>query len=349
VANIVSLQYISIKKMKILVSGGTGYIGSHTCVDLLDKGFEPVIIDNAYNSYFETINKIKAITGKDVKYYNLDLCDKKVIFKVFEQEKFDGVIHFAALKAVGESMEIPFKYFHNNNTSLLNTLEAAHLYGVKAFIFSSSCTVYGDVKESPVTEDTPMQEAASVYGRTKQMGEQIINDVSHLVNYKSILLRYFNPAGAHPSGLMGENPKNEALNLVPVIMETANGKRPFLKIYGTDYPTRDGSCIRDYVHVMDLAHAHTLALQNVIEGKQTKKVEVYNLGIGNGVSVLEAINAFKKVTGILPNYQLAPRRSGDIAAIYSNFEKAKIQLGWQPKYTIDDIMSTAWAWENNKT
>jgi UDP-glucose 4-epimerase len=334
--------------MKILVSGGAGYIGSHTCVDLLDNGFEPVIIDNGYNSFFETVNKIRAITGKDVKYYNLDLCNKALVFEVFKQEKFDGVIHFAALKAVGESMEIPFKYFHNNNTSLLNTLEASNLYGVKAFIFSSSCTVYGDVKESPVTEDTPMQEAASVYGRTKQMGEQIINDISHHVNYKSILLRYFNPAGAHPSGLMGENPKNIALNLVPVITETAYGRRESFKVFGNDYDTRDGSCIRDYIHVMDLAHAHTLALQSVLGHKQEKNVEVYNLGIGNGVTVLEAINAFQKVTGILPNYELAPRRNGDIAAIYSNYDKANKQLGWQPKYNIEDIMATAWEWEKTK-
>jgi UDP-glucose 4-epimerase len=334
--------------MKILVSGGTGYIGSHTCIDLLDNGFEPVIIDNGYNSFVDTLDKIKSITGKEVKYYDLDLCDKASVLDVFEQEKFDGVIHFAALKAVGESMEIPFKYFHNNNTSLLNTLEAANLYGVKAFIFSSSCTVYGDVKESPVTEDTPMQEAASIYGRTKQMGEQIINDVSNHVNYKSILLRYFNPAGAHSSGLMGENPKNIALNLVPVITETAYGRRDSFKVFGDDYDTRDGSCIRDYIHVMDLAHAHTLALLNVLSDKQEKKVEVYNLGIGNGVTVLEAINAFQKISGILPNYELAPRRNGDIAAIYSNYDKAKKQLGWQPKYNIDDIMATAWAWEKNK-
>ncbi len=333
---------------KILVSGGTGYIGSHTCIDLLENGFEPVIIDNGYNSYIETINIIRAITGKDVKNYTLDLCDKKSVFEVFEQEKFDGVIHFAALKAVGESMDLPFKYFHNNNTSLLNTLEASHLYGVKAFIFSSSCTVYGDVTQSPVTEDTPLQAAASVYGRTKQMGEQMINDISHLVNFKSILLRYFNPAGAHPSGLMGENPKNTALNLVPVITETAIGKRKSFKVFGNDYDTRDGSCIRDYVHVMDLANAHTLALKHALENKQIEKVEIYNLGIGNGVTVLEAIEAFQKVTGISPNYELAPRRNGDIASIYSSYEKANKHLGWQPKYTIEEIMSTAWEWEKRK-
>ncbi len=334
--------------MKILVSGGTGYIGSHTCIDLIENGFEPVIIDNGYNSHIEVVNKIKAITGILPKYYNVDLCNKKKVFDIFHTEQFDGVIHFAAMKAVGESMEIPFKYFRNNNNSLLNTLEAANKYGSKAFIFSSSCTVYGDVNHSPVTEDTPMQEAASVYGRTKQMGEQIIHDISPIANFQSILLRYFNPAGAHPSGLIGEDPKNIALNLIPVITETAIGKRNSFKVYGTDYDTRDGSCIRDYIHVVDLAIAHTLALKNILNQSQKEKVEIYNLGCGEGTSVLEAINAFEKVTGIKPNYEIAPRRSGDVAAIYCNYDKAKNQLGWQPKYSIEDIMATAWEWEKVK-
>ncbi len=334
--------------MKILVSGGAGYIGSHTCIDLLDNGLEPVIIDNGNNSYFDTIDKIKEITGKAIKFYNIDLCDKDAVFNVFRQENFDGVIHFAALKAVGESMEIPFEYFHNNNTSLLHTLEASYKYGIKAFVFSSSCTVYGDVEYSPVTEKTPLQEAASVYGRTKQMGEQIIQDISQVVNFKSILLRYFNPAGAHPSGLLGENPKKEALNLIPVITETAIGKRTSFKIFGNDYPTRDGSCVRDYIHVMDLAHAHTLALRDVLLNNQEKKVEIYNLGIGNGVTVLEAIKAFEKISGIVPNYEIAPRRKGDIASIYCTYEKAKKQLKWQPKFTIEDIMTSAWLWEKKR-
>jgi UDP-glucose 4-epimerase len=332
--------------MKILVSGGTGYIGSHTVVDLLDHGFEVVVADNCYNSFAESIDKIKQITGKKVGFYNIDLCDKSLVFDMFKKEQVDGVIHFAALKAVGQSMEIPFEYFHNNNNSLLNCLEAAKDYHCKAFIFSSSCTVYGDVSHSPVNEHTPLLDAASVYGRTKQMGEQIISDIAAVVDFKSILLRYFNPAGAHPSGLMGEEAKNPALNLVPVIMETAAGLRNSFNVYGDDYDTRDGSCVRDYIHVMDLAHAHTLALKNILEQKQEKKVEIYNLGIGKGVTVFEAINAFEKNTGIKVQYEVAPRRSGDVAAIYCDYSKAKTHLGWEPKYNIDDIMSTAWTWQN---
>jgi UDP-glucose 4-epimerase len=334
--------------MKILVTGGTGYIGSHTVVDLIENGFIPVIVDNGYNSHFETIERIKAITNQDIKNYQIDLCDSAQVNDIFEKERFDGVIHFAALKAVGESMEKPFEYFKNNNNSLLNTLEAAHKHGVKAFIFSSSCTVYGDVAQSPVTEDTPLLEAASVYGRTKQMGEQIINDISGIVKFKSILLRYFNPAGAHPTGLMGENPKNHAVNLVPVITETAIGKRESILVFGNDYDTRDGSCIRDYIHVMDLAHAHTLALKYILNENQNKNVEIFNLGIGQGVSVLEAIQSFIRVSGIEPKYTITARRQGDVRAIYCDYSKAKNLLGWLPKYGIDDIMLSAWNWEKMK-
>jgi UDP-glucose 4-epimerase len=334
--------------MKILVTGGTGYIGSHTCVDLLDHGFEVVIIDNESNSFSTVAEQIEKVTNKSVKFYSIDLCDETKVNSIFETEKFDGVIHFAAFKAVGESMDLPFDYFKNNLNSLLNVQQASHKYGVKAFIFSSSCTVYGNTEMNPVNEETPILEAASVYGRTKQMGEQMITDVAHQVNYKSILLRYFNPAGAHHSGLMGENPKKEALNLVPVITETAIGKRKSFKVFGVDYDTRDGSCIRDYIHVMDLAHAHTLALKFVLDEKQADKVEVFNLGIGDGVSVLEAINSFEKNTGIKLNYEISPKRPGDVKAIYCDYAKAKKMLGWNPQYNIDDIMNTAWAWEQNK-
>lgn len=334
--------------MKILVTGGTGYIGSHTVVDLIENGFTPVIIDNGYNSYEDVIDRITSITKQKVKCYNTDLCNNDDLRQIFKDENFDGVIHFAALKAVGESMEQPFRYFNNNNNSLINTLEAAHDFEVKAFIFSSSCTVYGDVAHSPVTEDTPLLDAASVYGRTKQMGEQIINDISNVVKFKSVLLRYFNPAGAHQSSLMGENPKTRAMNLIPVITETAIGKRDFISVFGNDYETRDGSCIRDYIHVMDLAHAHTLALKHIMNQKQDKKVDVFNLGIGQGVSVLEAIHSFNKVTGIEPKFRIAPRRPGDVRAIYCDYSKAKDQLGWIPKYNIDDIMLTAWNWEKAK-
>lgn len=335
--------------MKILITGGTGYIGSHTIIDLIDNGYEVVSIDNGINSNVEILKSVEKITNKRIENYPIDLCNEEGVLQVFEKEKFDGVIHFAALKSVGDSMHHPIEYFKNNVNSLLNTLEASRKFDVKAFIFSSSCTVYGDVKNSPVTEDTPIQEAASVYGRTKQMGEQIILDSSKTSSLKSVLLRYFNPAGAHPSGLIGEAPKNFAQNLVPVITETAIGKRNNIKVFGNDYNTRDGSCVRDYIHVMDLAHAHTLALQNVLNGKQENLVEVYNLGIGEGVTVLEAIHAFENVTGIKLNYELAPRRQGDVQAIYSNYKKAKKELGWSPKYNIDDIMSSAWLWEKNRS
>ena len=239
-------------------------------------------------------------------------------------------------------MEKPFLYFENNLNSLLYTYEAAARHGAKAFIFSSSCTVYGEVKSSPVDENTPWQEASSVYGRTKQMGEQIIRDCAHISPMKAILLRYFNPAGAHISGLIGESPKNIAQNLVPVITETALGKRKVLKVFGNDYPTRDGTCVRDFIHVMDLARAHTLALNSIIDGRQQQAVETYNLGSGLGTTVMEAIAAFEKNTGIKLNYEVSPRRDGDISAIFSSYTKANKQLGWSPKYNIDDIMKSAW-------
>jgi UDP-glucose 4-epimerase len=335
--------------MKILVAGGTGYIGSHTAVDLIENGYEIIIADNEYNSYGEeVVNSIKKITNKDFNYYNIDLQNKIDVNNLFEKEKLDGVIHFAALKSVGESMQKPFDYFRVNNNSLINVLEACHLYGAKAFVFSSSCTVYGDVKTSPVNEETPLQKPASVYGSTKQMGEQIILDCSTLVDFKSSLLRYFNPAGAHFSSQIGENSKNPALNLIPVITETALGKRKCLEIFGNDYNTRDGSCIRDYIHVMDLAMAHTKALDYILQSKQQEKVSVFNLGIGQGVTVLEAVNAFETITSQKLNYKISPRREGDVEAIFCDNKKASMLLNWYPKYNINDIISSAWNYELNK-
>jgi UDP-glucose 4-epimerase len=333
--------------MKILVSGGLGYIGSHTVVELINSGYEPIIVDNAYNSYTSTISDIENVTGKKVIYYEIDLCDKNKVEEIFQIQNFDGVIHFAALKAVGESMEIPLKYFRNNLECLMNVLYSSQNNGVKAFIFSSSCTVYGDVKTSPVYEDTPMMEASSVYGRTKQMAEQMINDISSVVNYKSILLRYFNPAGAHLSALLGENSKNPALNLVPVITETALGLREEMHVFGDDYDTRDGSCIRDYIHVVDLANAHVKAFEYAMTNIG-KKVDIFNLGIGQGVSVLEAIRAFEKQVGRKVNYKIHPRRPGDVEAIYCDNNKAKNILGWKPKYNIDDIMLSSFNYLKRK-
>ncbi len=332
---------------KILVTGGCGYIGSHTIVDLIDNGFEVISVDNLSNSSEEVLAGIQAITSKKVTNYQVDLCDLEKTEAVFQENPdIEGIIHFAALKLVGESVEKPLLYFRNNLNSLINILDCMSKYEVRNLIFSSSCSVYGNASELPVTEQTPLQEAESPYAGTKQMGEQIIKDFSkkHTQN-NSILLRYFNPAGAHESGLMGESPINKPSNLVPVITETAIGKRKELTVFGADYDTRDGSCIRDYIHIMDLAHAHTKALQYILDQKNEQNCEVFNLGIGEGVSVLEAVEAFQKVTGQPLNYKIGPRREGDVVAIYANNNNAATKLGWQPKRNIEAIMKTAWDWE----
>lgn len=337
------------EKKKILVTGGTGFIGSHTIIDLIEHGYEPVSIDNGVNSNADVLEQVEKITGHKVKHYNIDLCDYAATENVFVEHKFEGIIHFAALKAVGESVQQPIRYFKNNIDSLLNVLQCALEHQVANFIFSSSCTVYGNVETSPVTEDTPMQEAASPYGRTKQIGEQIIQDSLKNTNTQAILLRYFNPAGAHPSGLMGEAPSNTAQNLVPVITETAIGKRSSMTVYGSDYYTKDGSCVRDYIHIMDLAHAHTLALEYLLAGKQDQQVDIYNLGIGEGVTVFEIIKAFEKASNLKLDYKVGPRREGDVVSIFANYTKAKQNLGWTPQYGVDEIMETAWTWEKNRT
>lgn len=336
---------------KVLVTGGCGYIGSHTIVDLLDNGFEVISVDNLINSNEEPLKGIAEITGKQIRNYQVDLCDLEATRKIFkENPEIVGIIHFAALKAVGESVEKPLWYFRNNINSLLNVLSACTEFGVKNLIFSSSCSVYGNAKELPVTEDTPFQAAESPYARTKQLGEHMIRDYC-VANptFNAILLRYFNPAGAHKSTLLGESPVNPALNLVPVITEVAIGKREKLMVFGDDYKTRDGSCIRDYIHVMDLANAHTKSIQYLFENKNEDSCEVFNLGIGEGVSVLEAIQAFEKVTSQKLNYEIGPRRPGDVEAIYSNYQNASTKLGWEPSRGIEDIMSTAWLWEKKRS
>lgn len=335
---------------KVLVTGGCGYIGSHTIVDLMNNGFEVISVDNNSNSDLMSLNGIHEITGQRVKNYTVDLCDYEKTAKIFRSENFDGVIHFAALKSVGESVYEPLHYFDNNITSLLNVLKCCKEFGVENFIFSSSCSVYGNAKDLPVTEDTAFEAAECPYARTKQMGEHIIQDFSFAnKNIKSINLRYFNPAGAHESAHIGEASKNPPTNLVPVITETAIGKRDSLTVFGNDYDTRDGSCIRDYVHVMDVASAHTKALQYLLEGRNEKNCEVFNLGIGEGVTVLEAITAFEKVSDKKLNYTLGDRRPGDVGAIYANMDKAKSKLQWECKYNIEDIMRTAWKWEERRT
>jgi len=335
---------------KVLVTGGCGYIGSHTIVDLIDNGFEVISIDNHVNSSRKPLKGIEKITGKKIKNYKIDLCNYNRVRKVFlENKDIVGIIHFAALKAVGESSEQPLRYFQNNFNSTLNMLEAAKEFGVKNFIFSSSCTVYGNAKELPVTEETPFQRVESPYGLTKQAGEEMIEFFSKAnPKINSILLRYFNPAGAHESVLLGEAP-NVALNLVPIITEVAIGKRKSITVFGDDYDTRDGSNIRDYIHVMDLANAHTKALQYLMNSNNKTNCEVYNLGIGEGASVLEVIKAFEKVSGKKLKYKIGPRRKGDVVAIYSNYKKAKRRLKWKPTRNIEDIMRTAWAWEQERS
>jgi UDP-glucose 4-epimerase len=336
------------ERKNVLVTGGTGYIGSHTIIDLISHGYTPISVDNGMNSDKSSLDKIFEITGNKIKHYDIDLTDFEASKQIFDENKIDAVIHFAALKAVGESVEKPFLYFKNNINSLLNVLQLSIENNVGAFVFSSSCTVYGDVRKSPVDENTPLQEAASPYGRTKQMGEQIIHDCLQRNDIKASILRYFNPAGAHTSAKIGESPVNVAQNLVPVITETAIGKRSKMKVFGDDYNTKDGSCVRDYIHVMDLAAAHTLAIKRALND-ESEQIEIYNLGSGSGYTVLEVIASFEKASGKKLNYELAERRPGDIEAIYSDYQLAKKQLKWQPKLNIEDIMKTAWAWEQKRS
>jgi UDP-glucose 4-epimerase len=332
---------------KILVTGGCGYIGSHTIVDLIANGFEVICVDNNVRSSPRILEGVEKITGKKIKNYKVDLCNYDDTFAIFqENENITGIIHFAAYKAVGESVEQPLMYFENNLQSLINLLKCVQEFSIPYFVFSSSCTVYGNPDQIPVTELTPPKPDESPYGYTKQMGEQIINEFSKATAHtQSVLLRYFNPVGAHPSILIGEMPIGRPANLVPAITQTAIGKLPQMTVYGDDYPTRDGSCIRDFIHVCDIANAHTLALKHLLKGKTTKKCEVYNLGTGNGVTVLEAIKAFEKVSGTKLNYQIGPRRPGDVIAIYANNDLATEQLGWQPRFGLEDMMATAWKWE----
>lgn len=336
---------------KVLVTGGCGFIGSHTIIDLINNGFEVISIDNLSNSEVEALDGVTKITGKTIQNYAIDLCNLEATRKVF-QEHADlvGIIHFAALKSVGESVFQPLHYFDNNLNSLLNVLKCAKEFEVENIIFSSSCSVYGNTNVLPVTEDTPFQEAECPYARTKQMGEQMLRDfVVPNKSIKTIALRYFNPAGAHETAIIGESSRNAPTNLVPVITETAIGKRASMTVFGSDYDTRDGSCVRDYIHVMDLANAHTKCLEFLMEGKNTDNFEVFNVGIGDGVTVLEAINAFEKVSGKSLNYKIGDRRPGDVVAIYADPKKSTSMLGWSPKRGIEEIMKSAWDWELART
>jgi UDP-glucose 4-epimerase len=331
----------------VLVTGGAGYIGSHTIIELLNHGgYNVISADNFFNSSPQAYKQVEAITGKTFKTYQLDLCDAKAFDKIFLENKIDGVIHFAAFKAVGESVEQPLKYYHNNVTSLVNLLELCLKHKVSNVIFSSSCSVYGNVEKLPVDENTPLPKAESPYAFTKQIGEAIVEDIcKQHKEFKAISLRYFNPVGGHISGTLGEWPINKPNNLVPLITGTAIGKFPQLTIFGGDYPTRDGTNIRDYIHVSDIANAHVLALDYLIANKNPANHDVFNLGTGNGVSVLEAIAAFEKVSGKKLNYKIGEKRPGDVIAVYSNGAKVEKALNWKCKHGIDTMMKTAWDWE----
>jgi UDP-glucose 4-epimerase len=331
---------------KILVTGGCGYIGSHTLVDLLTNGYAVISIDNNSRSHAAMLDGVETITGRRVRNYTVDLCNYADTYTVFQENPdLQGIIHFAAFKAVGESVEQPLLYFENNIVSLINILKCAQAFGVPHFVFSSSCTVYGNPEVIPVTENTPLQTAASPYGLTKQMGEDMVRESVRGAGMNAILLRYFNPVGAHPSIEIGELPVGRPANLVPAITQTAIGKLPAMMVYGNDYATKDGSCLRDYIHVCDIAHAHTLALDYLLSQKNETPCEVFNLGSGNGYTVLEVIAAFEKASGVALPYSIAPRRPGDVPAIYANNSKAVALLGWQTQYQLSDMMQTAWQWE----
>ncbi|MEM7511015.1 MAG: UDP-glucose 4-epimerase GalE [Bacteroidota bacterium] len=333
---------------KILVTGGAGYIGSHTAIEILEAGkYGVVSIDNLLNASDDSFPRIKQITGKEVVNYAYDLVDYEKVRSVFEENSdIIGVIHFAALKSVGDSVEMPLQYYQNNFNSMINILRCCEEFEVANFIFSSSCSVYGNVEKLPVDESTPVSDPESPYANTKLVGERIIRDFMKATDVvQAISLRYFNPVGAHASGLIGENPRNKPNNLVPIITAVASGLMPKLTVFGDDYETRDGTCIRDYIHVSDIADAHVKALDYLIENRNTEKYELFNLGSGNGVTVLEAINAFEKVSGVSLNYILGERRPGDVVSIYSDSSLAKDKLGWVPSRDIEEMMSSAWKWQ----
>lgn len=332
--------------MKILVTGGLGFIGSHTAVELQNEGYEVVIIDNLSNSSEEVLKGIFAITGKMPIFEKLDLRDKASVEDFFKRHtNVAGVIHFAASKAVGESVEKPLLYYENNIGALVYLLQQLEDKDRANFIFSSSCTVYGQAEKMPITEDAPIQPAMSPYGNTKQIGEEIICDTAKVTNINAILLRYFNPVGAHPSGEIGELPIGVPQNLVPFITQTGIGLRQELSVYGDDYPTLDGTCVRDYIHVVDLAKAHVVALQRLLNKKNEEKVETFNLGTGTGSTVLEVIHAFEKVSGKKLPYKIVDRREGDITSAYANIHKANTVLGWKAESTLDEAIASAWKWE----
>ena len=331
--------------MAILVTGGAGYIGSHTCVELLNAGYEVVVVDNLYNASPKAIERVTSITGKKVKFYEADLLDRDALNNIFEENEIHAVIHFAGYKAVGESVAKPIEYYHNNMTGTLVLCDVMRAHGVKNIVFSSSATVYGDPAQIPITERCPKGKPTNPYGWTKSMLEQVLTDIHTSDNeWNVILLRYFNPIGAHKSGLIGEDPKGIPNNLVPYVAQVAVGKRECLGVFGNDYDTPDGTGVRDYIHVVDLADGHVKAIEKIAENPGVK---VYNLGTGNGYSVLQVVSAFEKACGHPIKYEIKPRRDGDIATCYCNPKKAMEELGWEAKYGIAEMCEDTWRWQSN--
>ncbi len=334
------------KKQTVLVSGGAGYIGSHTAVELINAGFDVVVADNFSNSDPSGIEGVRAITGVDVPFVEVDCCDREAFAKVFEAYDFDSVIHFAAYKAVGESVADPMKYYRNNLLSFMNVVDLMREYGRRNIVFSSSATVYGEAENPPVTELTPRKPATSTYGNTKQMCEDVLRDAAGAYEgLRGIALRYFNPVGAHPSAMIGELPRGVPQNLVPYITQTAAGVRECLSVFGDDYPTPDGSCLRDYIDIVDLARAHVAAISRMVEGRNKADYEIFNVGTGRAVSVFELVHTFERVNNLKLNYKVAPRRAGDVTAIWADTSLAGEELGWRAERSLDETLRSAWEWE----
>lgn len=332
----------------ILVTGGLGFIGSHTVVELQNAGYHVIIIDNLYNSKMEVLDQITEITGIKPSYFNIDLRNKEEVHAFFNSHQIDGIIHFAASKAVGESVKNPLLYYENNIVTLVYILQEIKTHQIPNFIFSSSCTVYGQADELPITENTPVRPAESPYGNTKQIGEEIIEQSCHATHLKAIALRYFNPIGAHESVKIGELPLGVPQNLIPYITQTAAGIRKELSVFGDDYPTPDGTAIRDYIHVVDLAKAHIAALERLIKGINKKEFEVFNIGTGKGSSVLEVIKTFEKVNQLHLSYKIVERRKGDITAAYADTTLANKELGWKAEKTLEEALHSAWRWQQKQ-
>ena len=335
-------------KRMVLVTGGAGYIGSHTSVELINAGYEVVIVDNLSNSDRSSLEGIEKITGVKPLFIEADCCDMEAMRRVFEQYDFQSVIHFAAFKAVGESVSEPLKYYRNNLLSLTNILELMHEYKRSNILFSSSATVYGDADELPVTEQTPRKSATSPYGNTKQMAEDILRDtVAAFEGMNGIALRYFNPIGAHPTALIGELPRGVPNNLVPYVTQTAAGVRECLSIFGDDYPTPDGSCLRDYIDIVDLARAHVVAIDRMVNNKNKMAFEIFNIGTGRPVSVFELVKGFEQANDLKLNYKVAPRRPGDVTAVWADTRLANEELGWKAERELNDTLRSAWLWERH--